>query len=227
VVQNVRTGIIILAAIATAPAMAGLFNSTLTPAESQKIQHLAVVSILGETLHGRQIGLTVFGNKGFDEQVLNWGLDGDARSHLLEKIVASKKFAGSIEPLVVVADDQKAILALAREGNFDAVIAVLPVDNPHDRLLPAGPGIIRKKALGIDHLRACDSMIIRIWRVADGKQLGSGFAYPCAVAPVAGVWHDKWSDFTEEEKRSTLESIRSFVIGQIDRALIDLKILQP
>ena len=121
--------------------------------------------------------------------LLAFGEVSDARTHLLEKIVASKKFAGSIEPLVVGTDDQNAILALAREGDFDAVIAVLPADNPHDRLLPAGPGIMRKKDLGTDHLRACDSMIIRIWRVADGKQLGAGFAYPCAVVPQSGCRH--------------------------------------
>jgi len=79
-----------------------------------------------------------------------WALDAAIRTFLQEKIAASGKIKGSVEPLVVPTSDRKAILALARDATFDAVIAVLPEQDPNDRLLPPGAGITRKKLPGLD-----------------------------------------------------------------------------
>ena len=62
-------------------------------------------------------------------------------------------------------------------------------------------------------------MVVRIWRVADGKQIGYSHPNQCTARPIAGVWHDNWSDFTEEEKHTTLELVRSFVQQQIEMTL--------
>jgi hypothetical protein len=221
-----RAVVFFLVLNATSPAMAGLFTTALSPDDALQLKHVAVVSVLGDTLHARQIGLTVFQNKSFDASVPDWALDAGIRTYLQEKIAASGRIKGDVEPLVVPTSDRKAILALARDATFDAVIAVLPEQDPNDRLLPPGAGITRRKLPGLDHLHACDGMVVRIWRVADGKQIGYSHPNQCTARPIAGVWHDNWSDFTEEEKHTTLELVRSFVQQQIEMTLLDLR-LQP
>ncbi len=153
------------------------------------------------------------------------GWDAKVRAFLQERIVASGRTSGTVERLVVTTSDRKAILALARD--FDAVVAVLPEDNPNDRLLPAGPGITRRKLPGLDHLYACDGMAVRIWRVADGKQIGYGHPNPCTARPINGVWHDQWAEYTDEEKRATVELVSTFVMEQLGMALVDLKLQPP
>jgi len=133
--------VVILFLVSVAPAFAGLFTTALSPEDASQLKHVAVVSVLGNTLHARQIGLTVFGNKGFDAPVPDWGLDADVRKYMQERIVASGRIKGDVEPLEVAVSERKAMLALARDKGFDAIVAVLPEQDPNDRLLPPGLGI--------------------------------------------------------------------------------------
>jgi hypothetical protein len=221
-----RTGTAVVLLLALAwPAYAGLFTTPLSPQDASQLKRVAVVSILGNTLRARQIGLTVFGNKAFDAPVPEWTLDGDVRALMQERIVASGRIQGVVEPLVVSTSDRKAILALAREGGFDAVVAALPEEDPNDRFLAPGPGTEYKSALGINHLRACDGMVIRILRVSDGKQIGYSHPDQCTRLPIAAAWHDKWEDYTDSEKHTTVDLVEAFVRQQIMMALSDLRLL--
>jgi hypothetical protein len=47
----------------------------------------------------------------------------------------------------------------------------------------------------------------------------------CTRLPIAAVWYDKWSDYTDAEKHTTLELVQSFVRQQITMALFDLHLL--
>ena len=217
----------IVALVVASPAIAGLFTTPLSADDAAQIKHLAVVSALGDTLHGRQIGLTAIGNKAFDALIPEWGLDSRSAAYLQEKIVASGKINGDVESVVASTSEQKAILAVARAGGFDTIAALLPYQNPHDQLLAPGPGLLRRKLPGVDKLYACNSMVMRIFRVADGKQIGYAFVDPCTKQPVAGSWHDNWNDLTEEEKSAMLEQVRSFVEQQILIALRDVQVDVP
>jgi hypothetical protein len=84
-----------------------------------------------------------------------------------------------------------------------------------------------KNALGIKHLRACDGMVVRIWRVSDGKQIGYSHPDQCTRLPIAAVWHDQWSDYTDAEKHTTLDLVQSFVREQIVMALSNLQLRPP
>ena len=69
-----RAVMFLLVLNATSPAMAGLFTTALSPDDALQLKHVAVVSVLGDTLHAREIGLTVFQNKSFDASVPDWRL---------------------------------------------------------------------------------------------------------------------------------------------------------
>jgi hypothetical protein len=226
--KTVRAASVFFLVFATAsPAIAGLFSTALSADDAAQLKHVAVVSSLGDILHASQVGVTVFGNKAFDASVSNWALDASMRTYLLDKIVASGRINGSVEPLVTPTAEQKSILALAREGNFDTVVALVPFQNLHDPRLPTGPGLLRRKLPGVDKLYACNSMVMRIWRVNDGKQIGYSFVDPCTKEPIAGVWHDNWNEFTDEEKRSILDLVRSFAEQQILIALRAVRLPPP
>jgi hypothetical protein len=209
----------------TSAAYAGLFTTALSIEDASQLKRVAVVSVLGDTLRARQVGLTAFGNKSFDAPIPDWALDADVRALMQERIIASARIKGVVELLVVPTSDKKAILALARESGFDGVVATLPEEDANERFLAPGPGIMYKNALGLNHLRACDGMVVRMWRVSDGKQIGYGHPDQCTLLPIAAVWHDKWSDYTDAEKHTTLELVQSFVRQQITMALSDLRLL--
>jgi len=211
----------------TSAAYAGLFTTALSAVDASQLKRVAVVSVLGDTLRARQVGLTAFGNKSFDAPIPDWALDADVRALIQEQIIASGTIKGVVEPLVASTSDRKVILALAREGSFDAVVAALPEEDANDRFLAPGPGTMYKSALGLNQLRACDGMVVRIWRVSDGKQIGYSHPDQCTRLPIAAVWHDKWIDYTDAEKHTTLELIQSFVHQQITMALSDLRLLAP
>jgi hypothetical protein len=222
--NRTRATAVLLVAL-TSAAYAGLFTTALSTEDASQLKRVAVVSVLGDTLRARQVGLTVFGNKSFDAPIPDWALDADVRALMQVRIIASGRIKGIVEPLVVSTSDRKTILALARDGGFDAVVAALPEEDPNDRFLAPGPGTMYKSVLGLNHLRACDGMVVRIWRVSNGKQIAYSHPDQCTQLPIAAVWHDKWSDYTDAEKHTTLELVQSFVHQQIMRALSDLRLL--
>ena len=113
---------------------AGLFTTALSTEDASQLKRVAVVSVVGDTLRARQVGLTVFGNKSFDASKPDWALDADVRALMQKR-------------------DQ------------------------------------------------------------------------CTRLPIAAVWYDKWSDYTDAEKHTTLELVQSFVRQQITMALFDLHLL--
>jgi|SRR5215472_13229623 len=216
---------VLAAAILAAPASAGRFTNfvELAPDDAQQIKHLAVVSFLGDTLRGAKRGLTLFQSKSFDAKVPDWGLDAVIRTDMQSRVVASRRIKGSVDVLVVPVSDKKVILDLAREGGFDAVIAALPERVPEFPMVDYSPAILSQ-----GDLYACAGMAIHIWRVSDGKQIAVSQPGQCSFGmPLKGVaWHDNWNDFTDDEKRTTLEGVRAFILQKIAFAFDELA-LQP
>jgi hypothetical protein len=206
---------------------AGLFTSALSDANARDLKRIAVVSVLGHRLQGQQIGLTVFGNRHFDADVPNWTLDADVRALLQQEVAASGRVSGSLELWEdPPGGDRKTILAAAREKGFDAVLIAQPTDNPNARMLPAGPALLHRKVMGLDKLHVCDSMDVLIWRVADGKMIGYSVPDPCDYMQSlpAEVWHDNWSEYSDDERRTALEQTEAYVRKQIHIALIELNL---
>jgi hypothetical protein len=63
-----------------------------------------------------------------------------------------------------------------------------------------------------------------VWRVSDGKQIGFTAPKPCGHDFAAPAWHDKWEEFSEQEKQSTLADLAGFVIERMNGALVALKL---
>jgi hypothetical protein len=169
------------------------------------------------------MGVTRFQNKFFDATIPEWTLEAGIARYMQERIAASRRIKGSIELLVVPKSDKKVILDLARAQGFDAVIGALPERDPSNQYVYYKPTLlVRPMSSGI---YACAGMAVRVWRVSDGKELGFSQPRQCNVLPIAGVvWHDTWSEFTDEEKHKALESVGAFVETEIVLALADLSL---
>jgi hypothetical protein len=215
----------LLTAFMAAPAFAGLFSTSLSAEDIHQIKRLAVVSIMDDTVHGRMQGLMVFQNKSFDAPVPGWNLDAAVTKDLVQHIAVGAKISGEVTSLTASSTKQKEIIGEARKQGFDALLVVLPEENVHDRSLGSGVTLWRRKIPGVDKVYPCAVVAIRVFRTADGKQIGFTTPDPC-VKPEALVWHDSWTEFSDEERQATLAALQAFAEQQLRSALVSLKLTE-
>jgi hypothetical protein len=205
-------------------AFAGWINEGLSAEEAHAIKRFAVVSNLGDEIHGRLIGLTIFQNRSFDASVPGWNVDASIARSLAEQIVAGGKVDGEVTPLATQSSKKSEILSGARGQGFDAVLAVIGEQSAPDHTIVGGLMLVRQKKLGVDRLNPCAGMVVRIWRVSDGKQIGFTIPDACNFDQSSPVWHDKWEEFSDAEKQATLASLEDFAVERMNSALIHLKL---
>jgi hypothetical protein len=215
----------VAAVIIGSSAQAGLINAGLSSQEAQEIKRFAVVSNLGDEIHGRLFGLTRFQSKNFEMAVSGWGLDATVSKYLTEQIVAGGKISGEVVTLSIPSSKKSEILGEAKAQGFDAVLVVIAEPSVPDPALIGGVMLVREKKLGIDRIYPCAGIVMRVWRVSEGKQIGFTATKPCGHDLVSPAWHDRWDEFSEEEKRATLTSLQDFAIERTSGALIQLKLL--
>jgi hypothetical protein len=213
--------------LVSSPSHAGLFGTALSDADAKQVKRLAVVSALADTVHGRMVGLTVFSNKGFDAPVPDWGLDKAVARQMQSRIIESGRISGNVVAIDGPFSDMKQVFALASEQGFDTVLAVLAVNNSNDRLLAPGMSVARRKLAGLDHINLCGSMILRMYRVADRKQIAVAMPDPCSYSKTNAVWHDNWADYTDAEKQETLSALGDRARTLVGEGLIELNFRVP
>jgi len=179
---------------------------------------------MGNILHGRQVGLTVFQNKFFDASVTDWNLDADVTKDLVERIAAGGKIGGEAVSMVTPSTKQIDIIREAKAEGFDDVLIVMPEENVHDRTLGSGVTLLHKKALGLDRVHPCIVGAMRLFRVSDSKQIGASVLEPCSYAKNSLVWHDTWEAFSDEEKQTTLAALQEHSLERVRLALVELKL---
>jgi hypothetical protein len=214
----------IAAVLLGASAFAGLINQGLSAEEAQQIKRFAIVSGLGDVIHGRLFGLTRFQSKNFDMAVPGWGLDAMVAKALKERIVAGAKISGEVAVLSIPPSKKSAILSEAQAQGFDAVLVVIAEPSVPDPALIGGVMLVREKRLGVDRIYPCAGIVMRVWRVSDGKQIGFTTPKPCGLNLRSPVWHDRWDEFSDEEKQSALTSLQDFLIERMNSSLIQLKL---
>jgi hypothetical protein len=209
-------------------ANAGLFSTALSDENAKDLKRIGISSSLGHKLQGQQVGLTVFGNRYFEADLPDWTLDAEVRKQLLEEIPASGRLTAALEPWEgAPTGNYKATLAAAHEKGFDAVLVIETTDNPNDRLLPVGPSLLHKKALGLDRVHVCNSMRADMYRVADAKRIGFEIPDACDYTkslPPAQAWHENWADYSDDDKRLVLEEVSAHVRKQIYMVMATLNL---
>jgi hypothetical protein len=211
--------------LVSAPAFAGLFSTSVSPEDLRQIKHLAVVSTIGDTVHGRLAGLMIFQNKSFDAEVAGWGLDETVANDLVAKLVAGGKIDGQVAALFTSSAKKDEIIAEAKAKGFDSVLIVLPQANPQDQTIAPGITLLHRKALGLDRVHPCDVVAARLYRVSDEHQIGFATPDPCNYAKNTKIWHDTWAEFSDDEKKATLEALQEFTVGQLRSALVKMKLM--
>ena len=216
--------VIVLAGLSSAPAFAGLFSTSVSPEDLHQIKHLAVVSTIGDTVHGRLIGLMVFQNKSFDAAVPGWSIDEHVTKTLVETIAAAGKIDGPIAALPTSSAKPSEIIAEAKAQGFDSVLIVLPQANAHDETIAPGITLLHRKLPGVDKVHPCDVVAARIYRVSDRRQIGFATPDPCNYAKYTQIWHNSWDEFSAEEKEATLDALQEFTLIQLRSALVKMKL---
>jgi hypothetical protein len=206
------------------PAFASLFNPSLSAEDAHQIKRLAIVSVMGDTVHGNVVGLTAFQNKSFDAAVPGWNLDATVTKDLVEHIVAGAKIGGEVVPLATSSTKESEILSEARTQGFDAVLVVLPEENVHDRTLGSGVTLLHRKLPGVDKVHPCIVGAVRVLRASDGKQIGAHVLDPCSYARNTLVWHNTWDAFSDEEKKAALAALQENALERLKLALVSLKL---
>jgi hypothetical protein len=209
-------------------AHAGLFSTALSDEDAKSLKRIGIASSLGHKLRGQQVGLTVIGNRHFEVDLPDWTLDADVRMQWIEGITTSGRHTATLEPWEdAPTGNHKATLAAAREKGFDAVLVIEATDNPNDRLLPEGPSLLHKKALGLDRVHPCNSMRADMYRVAVGKRIGFATPDACDYAksfPPVQAWHENWTDYSDDDKRLVLDGVTAHVRKQIYMILTRLNL---
>jgi hypothetical protein len=208
--------------LVSSPSHAGLFGGALSENDAKQIKRLAVVSSLADTVHGRLVGTTVFSNKGFDVPIPEWGLDKTVARQLQSRVVESGRITGDVVPLDGSFTDMKKVFSLAGERGFDTVLAVLAIQNSNDRLLSPGMSIARRKFMGLDRVNLCGSLILRMYRVSDRKQIAVAMPDPCNFAKTDVVWHDNWAEYTDDERQTALNALSDLARALVGAGLTDL-----
>jgi hypothetical protein len=214
--------LIAVIALTVEPVTAGMFSSGLSDADTNSIKRMGVISVLGDTLMGRSIGLTVFNNKTFKATLPNRDLDDLFTAEMKTTIAASGKVRGDLGILITPSLETESLIAAAREQGFDAIVAMQPAEDTQFHM--TGPGLTVSRTGGGHKAFTCNSMRIVVLRVADGKQLASASDYQCPSFSNLPFWHDSWEEFTEEEKGAVSVAMKAFVKHQIDQTLKKLKL---
>jgi hypothetical protein len=126
--------------------------------------------------------------------------------------------------LTTAASKKSEILNDARVQGFDAVLAVIAEPSVPDPALIGGVMLVRERELGADRIYPCVGIVMRVWRVSDGKQIGFTAPKPCGHDVKSLAWHDRWEEFSEGEKRATLNDLQGYVVQQMNEALVPLKL---
>jgi hypothetical protein len=214
-----------VAGLVAVPAFAGLFIfSSLSPGEARQIKRLAVVSKMGDTLHGRTVGFAVFQNKSFEASLPDWHIDATIAKDIVEQIVAGGKIGGETIAWVASANKESELVHEAGEQGFDTVLVVLPEENVHDRALGSGVTLLHRKIPGVDKVHPCIVGAVRVFRVSDGKRIGAEVIDPCSYARNTLVWHDTWDAYSDDEKQAALNALQNQSLERIRKALVELKL---
>jgi hypothetical protein len=216
--------VVALVSMMVGPAFAGLFSASISSQDVREIKRLAVVSTLGDTVHGRSVGLTVFQNKSFDAPVPGWNLDAALARAIAQGIVAGGRIGGDVLSIATQSTKDSDIVREAGAQGFDAVLIVLPEENVHDRSLGSGVTLLHRKLPGVDKVHPCIVGTVRVFRASDGKQIGASVIEPCSYARNTLVWHDTWDAFSDEEKQAALAALQEQSLERIRKALVDLKL---
>ncbi len=130
-----------------------------TDADLEGIQHMAVVSLLGDTFYGVSIGLSASQNMHFDAVVPQWDMNARVTGEVVRVMASSGRVSAQAlklgDPSVAAvyrkaSDDQawrdglKTLLGLAQEQGSDALLVIQRTDLQNSSFLPAGFGLIRR-----------------------------------------------------------------------------------
>ena len=136
-----------------------------------RIKRIGVISVVGDRLYQRRLGVTVFGNESENQDVADWGLDAVWEAKIKEEAAAFGDFefidlTVDKTPLLAAYPKDNAwprqwrvlsvkksapyLLKIAAENNIDAIIVLgsFGYDVVEDRVAMEGLGMFHMKSLG-------------------------------------------------------------------------------
>ena len=227
------------AVLCISTARAGLFAQRFADESAAAIQRLAVVSLLGNELHGRKVGLTVFQNDAFDVEVASWNVDAvaaeslrsmaqeDPRLHDVEVLVPDvATLAASYKGDASRAEFQpKALLAEAAAKGFDAVLLVHRSWNENEPFAMPGLTLLNRRLPGLNRTVPCIGSYVRLLDARTGRSLArAGGDEICSTRNIEAGWRKSWAAYAPEEQAAIETIFKAAVDLQLRMAVTDMQL---
>lgn len=218
--------------------------ASLSEPDAASVHRIAVVSSVGETFHGINIGITVFGNSAWDAPVPEWGVDAGVTDNIL--LVMKQRGRFPAEPLnlngfklpwlsrrsqdIDLPDDaRQALLERARQQGADALLMVMR--NSLGTLHRPGFGLVRRNQPGLA-AHPCVYVLFGavLFRVSDGKRISSQVERPCEFeanrTKPQFVWKDAWEQYNATEHGALEAAVKHELDAQTDLMLEEMKLVK-
>ena len=199
---------------------------------------MAVVASLGQNFRALFPGITVFGNRGFDQPVPDWGMDAEASQDVISAIQQHSQLAAetlitaklnwpmltdSLDRGRLTAKVTALLLAQARAQGADTLLIVMPAQNVHSNARP-GFGLAGMKLFGQLHECIVASIGIFVLRVSDGHWIGQQIPDPCVMKSTQFQLKNSWGEYSNEEQSTLHRALKEGVALQIDEMLDSLRL---
>jgi hypothetical protein len=239
-----KFGVTVLALMFAAvhTASAGLFSG---PSEKdlEGIHRVAVVTFLGDTFHGIQIGTTVFQNKYFDAPVPQWQMNDRANEEVVRTMALRGLFPAEAlkigdlpvpslyrkpKDMRVSGEGLQKLLDLAKQQGDEALLIVQQTDGGDNfPFHKPGFGLFRRGAFGMTTQCAYVSFFMELVRVDTGKSIVRRGQEPCYASPEKFEWKPSWDQYSAEEQAALEASVKDHLVGMVDLLLSNMKLLKP
>jgi hypothetical protein len=222
----------------TGTSSAGLFSGSLSAKDAAGVHKIAVISMLGDTLHFDTMALTAFGNKRYQASVPQWEMDAAVTEHTVQELKEHGHFSAEVLQLAsakvgwqefaglvgLSSDGRKAILRQAEAQGADTVLLIVRETNAHESSISAGFGLWNRHVLGKDHIYLMASFSLLLIRVDGDKVLAQQHPDPLIQSAMAGPMKASWSDYTPEGQAGLESALKQRIFTMLDGALTSLSL---
>ena len=235
---NWLAAVIALAAF-SAGAKAGLFDRKLSDEGAAGMHRLAIICLLGDELHGRKVGITVFSNAEFDAHVASWNIDSTAAEWMLSLARDGGRFreVALLHPdsatLAAVYSgkgrrervEPEGLLAFAAAQEFDAVLVLHRNYYENEPFAEPGLTLLNRRAPGLDRTIPCVAGNLRLFNSRTGKVLAySGSEDYCPRLDLPAGWRESWESYAPGEQSAIEAAFKDTLQRRIRAAFTVMRI---
>ncbi len=232
---------IICALLALVLGACSTIKSAISPPDHRNIANLAVVSALGDTLQGVQVGTIVFGNTHYTHDVPDWKVD-EFASHYSASVLADAGFKASAlalsglddidndSPWTLTSSLIKPVSVAAQQQGYDTVLLIHKASSSNFPGYPAGYGLYQRRFFNSVQQCVYAMYIVSVIDTKTQRETGWewGGSSPCD-SDLSEQFNNtsQFADYTPEQQQSIKVQLQARLKSGINDAISKLELLKP